>query len=434
MAQITLEYAELLEQDVPDTCIRCGQPADLAVWQKFTRHGGLFKKWIYLPIPLCAMHRGGIPFIGSVHVSRLGGGMITLANVADGFAEDLERRRASRRPPRSRIRLPQRPADWERQYRSTLRTVVLSVVAAAALCFCAGIAFKVLMVSLPARNPPQTANALPPPATLKEFPQGLKKNGLAMHLAATGQFPANVPWAGLAFAGSVSVLPPAPVRQTLAVQPVATGFLFPGSVPWTALALSQGPWPWLPDAVVDELLTDLRSANAHHARSAADRLKGAWPNTRSAEVARGLDGLLGDNQTQTSALKALARWGDRDSVPVVINLLEQPFADRGSAMDALVALKDPRAIAPIARRVADQWGRSKALQALRTFGNPAEPALIDLLTDGDFFVRREVCQILRDIGTPASIEALGRLAADNRQPVLQADAQEALQAIRKRGG
>jgi hypothetical protein len=431
MATVTLSYDELVDQDVPDTCIRCGQPADLAVWQKFTRHGFL-KRWIYLPIPVCDRHRSGIPFIGSVRASRLGGGAITLKNVAQGFAEDLTERRASRRPASSRLGLPPKPVDWERQYYRTLRIIVFSLAGVVSLCFVGGIILRAVLVSLPKHNPPSSA----PPEVRKppdmEFPVALRKKALAINVVSSSSFPAGVPWAGRALACSVNDAAHPPVRQALTALPAPAGMPFPGGVPWTAAALAQGPWPWLPDAVVDELLAELRSDGGGRAKAAAERLAEAAANARQIEVARALEPLLASKQTQEAAVWALARWGDKDSVPGLIRLLEEPFAARDLVMDALVALKDPRAIQPIARRVSDGWDRGKALKSLRAFGSAAEPAVLELLADKNIFLQQEACNMLRDIGTPASLDALQKLAADNRQPILQQAARAAIQAIGKR--
>jgi len=77
--------------------------------------------------------------------------------------------------------------------------------------------------------------------------------------------------------------------------------------------------------------------------------------------------------------------------------------------------------------------RGDATKALIAYGSAAEKTVLGLLRNPDVFVRREACQILKQIGTKESLRPLVILANSNDGLASMA-AREAAQAIQARGG
>jgi hypothetical protein len=189
----------------------------------------------------------------------------------------------------------------------------------------------------------------------------------------------------------------------------------------------------LTEAELTKALAGLKSGDRAERREALDRLANAKPAERRAEVARAIEALLtgNDHFTGRSAAKALGVWGDKESVPVLLKLLDDDdvFVCR-DVLAALGQLKDERAIEPIARRLKDFKYLHPAGEALRAMGGKAEKAVIPYLKDPEVFVRLEACRILEEIGTKDSEAAL-KEAAD-KDDFVEGPAKAALQAIAAR--
>jgi len=127
----------------------------------------------------------------------------------------------------------------------------------------------------------------------------------------------------------------------------------------------------------------------------------------------------------------------RDSTPRLLDLLDTPQVDiQASAMKALAALADPltyRRVAPFATHEA--WPvRAQAARALGLIGGPeAIPALLGLIADPVYEVRRNAAQGLADLGH-AGQAALTWLADDPAADRFARDmAQERLEWADERG-
>jgi hypothetical protein len=189
----------------------------------------------------------------------------------------------------------------------------------------------------------------------------------------------------------------------------------------------------LTEAELAKVLAGLKSGIRPERREALDRLASAKPGECRAEVARAVEALLtgDDTFTRMSAAKALGVWGDKESVPVLLKLLddEDVFVCHG-ALAALGQLKDERAAEPIARRLKDFKNLHAAGEALRALGGKAEKVVIPYLRDPEVFVRVEACRILGEIGTQDSEAALKEAAG--RDDILEGPARAALRAIAAR--
>jgi hypothetical protein len=110
---------------------------------------------------------------------------------------------------------------------------------------------------------------------------------------------------------------------------------------------------------------------------------------------------------RAQAIKTLGFWGNKETVPDLLRLLEHN--DHGvvnAAIGSLARLKDERAIEPIAKAHLNFFARKDAAEALEKFGGAAEPAVLKTLAQAELFTKKEVCTLLGKIGTTKSIPAL----------------------------
>lgn len=125
--------------------------------------------------------------------------------------------------------------------------------------------------------------------------------------------------------------------------------------------------------------------------------------TRQAEIARELEELLNgrDGLAASASIKALVVWATAEQVPSLLKALDSPSPFIcGDAMAALVRLKEPRAVEPMAKMLTSFSTRGPAAQALIDFGPPVEAEVRKYLTHNDQAVREEAKRILGKIGKP----------------------------------
>jgi predicted Zn finger-like uncharacterized protein len=194
-----------------------------------------------------------------------------------------------------------------------------------------------------------------------------------------------------------------------------------------------------PDVLLTQTVADLKGTEAGRRKLAAEWLVQTRPDEgQRAAVASGLGQLLKDQDhgTQAAAVKALVVWGTKENVPGLLTFVEDgafnPHANfmRGTAMEALGAIKDERAVIPVARRLINFLDRQAASKALKLMGPIAEPAVMTFLGSRDGGQRNEACRILAEIGTARSLPALQVLARgrDRRLALLAAQTIQAIQA------
>ena len=182
------------------------------------------------------------------------------------------------------------------------------------------------------------------------------------------------------------------------------------------------------------LLADLRSPDKARRTVALSRFGSAKADGDKSEVAAVLLPMLQDTDhfTRQNVAKALGLWGAADAVePLLALLTDTQFNVRWAAIESLGALQDPRAAAPLARMIADKKETFQCSQALKVLGRAAEPEVLKLLADTRPEPRREACQILKTIGSPASLPALEKAASDGDQLVAMF-AKQALKDVKER--
>ena len=148
-----------------------------------------------------------------------------------------------------------------------------------------------------------------------------------------------------------------------------------------------------------------------------------------------------DETVRRAALNVLASHGGKEEVPVLIKALTEPDSStRTLAVKALGRLKDPRAIAPLVNLLAtgqsdNNYGRmgreSAAAEALVRIGPAVEPAVLALLDEKNIETRIQACNILKQIGTKASLPLLQNVTPYPNKELSEAAA-EACRAIQAR--
>ncbi|MCH7725397.1 MAG: HEAT repeat domain-containing protein [Planctomycetes bacterium] len=194
------------------------------------------------------------------------------------------------------------------------------------------------------------------------------------------------------------------------------------------------PMPALkPARDLDPLIEKLKSRKDFDSTVAASRLlRMEIDPSRRREIAAALAGALPDAQFTASVViaRALGRWGTPDEVPVLAKRLETgALGERHAFIDALAAIGDDSAIAPLAARLTEFSDRAKAADVLKQFGAKAEDAALRYLKPDDWQTCRVVCQLLAQIGTEKSLAALQPLTETRR---VGRDAQKAIAAIKNR--
>lgn len=159
-------------------------------------------------------------------------------------------------------------------------------------------------------------------------------------------------------------------------------------------------------ADVAQAIDDLKDADTRKRTAAADRLGKVYaplPDKR-VEVAKALAAQLTEKDPflRGNALRALAIWAVPDTAPDLVKLLPHG-GDRGPASAALKAI-----------------------------GPPAEKAVAEYLTHNDVFTAAEACNILKQIGTAASVPELKKVLAGKPNGLVAQAANEALKAIQAR--
>jgi HEAT repeat protein len=182
-------------------------------------------------------------------------------------------------------------------------------------------------------------------------------------------------------------------------------------------------------------LADVGSPDNGRRERAQQILFNAVPiEAKRSEVARALEAHLDDpGYPRGNLVRAVGVWGDRETVPLLIDRLSQPsYGARGELIEALARLgPDDRTLALAATWLASD--AHAATQLLRPMGPAAEPALLKVVQgDGDGRARAEACKLLRELGTKQSLPVLQALVARKSDGELGRIAEEALKAIARR--
>ena len=215
-----------------------------------------------------------------------------------------------------------------------------------------------------------------------------------------------------------------------------------GGVRERAAALIKG-YGTKSEVLLDAVIADLDAADAGSRKTACEWLA-ANPvvEAKQKEVARGLDRCLADTSpfgdVRKAAAKAEAVWGDKDSVPALLAAMKKERSDVWQqCVDALVALKDERAVVPLILETQNFFHKEQARKALNLMGPLVETALDNIVSDTTATPTDRVgaCRLLADpsvgIGSAKSLPALTKASKDDNTDVKKVAA-AALAAVKKR--
>jgi HEAT repeat protein len=152
------------------------------------------------------------------------------------------------------------------------------------------------------------------------------------------------------------------------------------------------------------------------------------------DVLAAVEPLLKDPQPSARrwALKVVETWGTAEQSPWLVGALDDPDRTvKAAALAAIRKIRDPNSALELARRltVADQRKQAAdTLVAMKLKDDQLEAEVLRALESPDATTRQSACQVLRAIGTEASIPALKRAATDKVRNVATA-ARTALTAI-----
>jgi hypothetical protein len=185
-------------------------------------------------------------------------------------------------------------------------------------------------------------------------------------------------------------------------------------------------WLLIPGEI-DQKLAAVRSGKPRAGRQALLWLAQADPQdalrfkvTGALEPAL-LDGDAGGALDPGLLLRAYLRWADRDNVPTLIRMVENPTApswgpqQAGLVIEALGKLRDRRAAPAIAAKLGDSRLHDQAVNALKVIGPRAEKVVIEYLFDEDPDVRLRANHLVEEYGTKPEViagEALARLKSN----------------------
>jgi HEAT repeat protein len=199
---------------------------------------------------------------------------------------------------------------------------------------------------------------------------------------------------GCAAAGTVVVLVIVKVRNT--VDEVADN-----------LKKNVPPPPPPRSLTVADSVADLRSGEEARKQQAAEWLeKAPFNQVDQPKVAKALEPLLLDvnSDVKHRAAVALINWGGPENVPALIRCVE---ADDPStiepAVKALAKIGDNRAIAPIAKLLANGNRRNLAANALQSFGAASENEVVKVAFHPDQGAREEAQRLLRSWKTKEEV-------------------------------
>jgi predicted Zn finger-like uncharacterized protein len=158
---------------------------------------------------------------------------------------------------------------------------------------------------------------------------------------------------------------------------------------------------------IDDALRDLKTTDNNKRTAAANWLvKAPLDKGRQDEVAKALEPLLLDRNTDMAALTALEVWVSKENISALVKYLDADGQHSHKAMGVTAKLQDERGAVAVARYLPNFFAREVAVNALRTTGPVAEKAVLKYFKHGDGGVHGAVDNLLRGYGTMPSAIAL----------------------------
>jgi len=172
------------------------------------------------------------------------------------------------------------------------------------------------------------------------------------------------------------------------------------------------------EETIAQALNDLASGNHFERRDALRDLKRLTPNEQRGIVSKALVAALeeDDHSLNADIIDVLGVWGTAESVPILIDQLDERGWNLENALRALGKLKDPRGAKAVAKLLVTR-NAQKAVAALRDMGPAAEDALLPYLSNSDPRMRGEMCALLEEIGTTKCLPELKKRFSDDVKEV-----------------
>jgi HEAT repeat protein len=170
------------------------------------------------------------------------------------------------------------------------------------------------------------------------------------------------------------------------------------------------------------------------------RQRGLWylqdhpPEAPNPEVADKVLACLTDDQAipPSIAVRAVKAWATPEQLPELEKLLDhEDLVVRQEMIETIGGFKSKKAAEAIVDRLSDTGMRYTVSSHLKKIGEDAEDAVLKKLRDPDASIRREVCEILGEIGTSKAVRRLNALQKDPDVSV-KFSAETASQKIRAR--
>lgn len=188
------------------------------------------------------------------------------------------------------------------------------------------------------------------------------------------------------------------------------------------------------DAEVSNAMEGIQSNNRERRIAGADQMAKVYVALpeRRVEVAKALEPLATDKDIwiANAALRALVIWGGPENIAAVTPAIGNAFT-RAQAIAVLATSKSPATADILAKLLPDLGSRGAVSTALKKMGLIAEKSVIPFVTHKDAFCAAEACNILKEIGTDASIPTLTEAANGNNHLVKMA-ASQALPLVQAR--
>lgn len=182
-------------------------------------------------------------------------------------------------------------------------------------------------------------------------------------------------------------------------------------------------WLWTRNPI-EQALQDLKSSDPTISKPALETLVETDPvDAERAKVTAAMEGLLADADARRhldadKVLRVYLAWADSSNVPTMMRMVQSPTIpgwtpqQTGLVMSALAKFGDERAFGVLAEKLADPALHDQAMNALRTIGSKAQPAVLDYAFDDDPGTQQRAFKLLAEWGaTPQTIadEAFARL-------------------------
>jgi predicted Zn finger-like uncharacterized protein len=194
-----------------------------------------------------------------------------------------------------------------------------------------------------------------------------------------------------------------------------------------------------PEVILTQVAADLKMGDARRRQVAAEGLeKMPLVEAKRDEVSKALNFALDDTDgnVNTAGVRAAKTWGTKENVSALVRHVTEGggFSTplRVGAMEALVAIKDPEGVWPVARWLGDFFNHDSARKTIEQFGPVAEKVGLEHLKDTDGASRLRAWAVLSLVGTSANVATMETVAAKESDANIRTNATAAIRLAKLR--